>query len=366
MSQFSPQFLHDIWHKRADLTSLSAKEWEDLVLLLRSEMLLARFAYFYQQQSAEFPRFVQWHLSNARKLARKQAKQVLLEATLLTPLCRAHSDSVVFLKGAAYTLLGGELAQGRVYSDIDLLVSKAGINSIEKDLVFRGWISKPLNDYDDYYYRQWVHEIPPLIHSNRGTVLDLHHNIVPPISGKAPNVDSLLSCVTETDDGLTVLSPAGLLLHSCVHLFFNEEQEHGYRDLVDIWLLLTRYKSPDFWQQLHEIIEHVGFKTEVILGLHYTAQFFEVDIPASLSRHQINSVRWSLLDFIYKRTLLPNHKTVKVSAQKLAIFMAWVRGHWCKMPIHILLWHFIAKGGRKLAEGLFGTHIFKKTVPQQQ
>ena len=57
---------------------------------------------------------------------------------------------------------------------------------------------------------------------------------------------------------------------------------------------------------------------------------------------------------------------MQVNGQKTAMFMAWLRGHWCKMPIHILLWHFVAKGSRKLAEGLFGSHIFNKTVPQQK
>ena len=119
---FSADFLHGIWLKQAQLSSLSNREWEALVLLLRSEMLLARFAYWYENESEGFPAFVQAHLGNAKTLATRQAKQVEIEARMLVPLCSQFSQHILFLKGAAYTLLGGQLAKGRVYSDIDILI----------------------------------------------------------------------------------------------------------------------------------------------------------------------------------------------------------------------------------------------------
>ena len=69
---FSADFLHGIWLKQAQLSSLSNREWEALVLLLRSEMLLARFAYWYENESEGFPAFVQAHLGNAKTLATRQ------------------------------------------------------------------------------------------------------------------------------------------------------------------------------------------------------------------------------------------------------------------------------------------------------
>lgn len=356
---FSPAFFHDIWRKSASLTTLNNRQWEQLILLLRSEMLLARFAYFYADISHQFPHFVQSHLCNARKLADKQAKQVKLEAQELMPLCLQFSEQMVFLKGAAYTLLGGSLAKGRVYSDIDILVDKSALSDIKKRLAFKGWLSKPVNNYDEAYYREWMHEIPPLIHSNRGTILDIHHNIVPPISGKAPRTSVLFESMQEIDGGFKTLSPAALVVHSCVHLFFNEDQNNGYRDLIDIWLIIQRFESESFWNELDHLTNVIGFSTEVVLGLHYVSSFFGTRVPDKLTYKVLPSFKWMLLDNIYKRTLLPHHSAMSCGHQNKALWAAWLRGHWCKMPINILLYHFVVKGSRKLIEHLFGDHVFK-------
>ena len=33
--------------------------------------------------------------------------------------------------------------------------------------------------YDQRYYREWMHELPPLLHVRRQTALDVHHAIAP-------------------------------------------------------------------------------------------------------------------------------------------------------------------------------------------
>lgn len=358
---FSADFLHGIWLKQAQLSSLSNREWEALVLLLRSEMLLARFAYWYEDESEGFPAFVQAHLGNAKTLATRQAKQVEIEARMLVPLCSQFSQHILFLKGAAYTLLGGQLAKGRVYSDIDILVDKDALLSIEKRLGFKGWIAKPVNNYDEAYYRKWMHEIPPLIHSNRGTVLDIHHNIVPPVSGKAPPSAILTEHTMQSQGGFETLSPAALVLHSSVHLFFNEDQDKGYRDLIDIWLLIQRFDSQEFWTELVRLTDCVGFKTDVILALYFVSQFFDVGVPKALQPNTLPKAKWWLLKNIYSKTVLPSHPYMQCKYQGIAITLAWARGHWCKMPIPILLYHFLVKGSRKLIEKLFGDHVFKNS-----
>ena len=43
------------------------------------------------------------------------------------------------------------------------------------------------DDYDDRIIDSRV-EIPPMYHGGTGAVLDMHHNIVPPVSGRAVDV----------------------------------------------------------------------------------------------------------------------------------------------------------------------------------
>ena len=43
----------------------------------------------------------------------------------------------------------------------------------------RGWSMKALDEYDEQYYRQWAHELPPMTHAERETEVDIHHSILP-------------------------------------------------------------------------------------------------------------------------------------------------------------------------------------------
>ena len=36
-----------------------------------------------------------------------------------------------------------------------------------------------LTPYDDAYYRDHMHELPPLIHKERDRMIDVHHTILP-------------------------------------------------------------------------------------------------------------------------------------------------------------------------------------------
>ena len=94
---------------------------------------------------------------------------------------RALADfpKVVLLKGAAYTVADLPAARGRIFSDVDLMVPKDRIAEAETTLRNHGWVAGATNAYDQRYYRTWMHQIPPLTHFRRETVIDVHHTIVP-------------------------------------------------------------------------------------------------------------------------------------------------------------------------------------------
>ena len=56
-------------------------------------------------------------------------------------------------------------------------VSESG--AAEAALMLDGWASGHRSAYDQRYYRTWMHELPPMQHIQRGTVLDVHHAIAP-------------------------------------------------------------------------------------------------------------------------------------------------------------------------------------------
>ena len=125
------------------------------------------------------------------------------------------------MKGAGYTLSGAPVGDTRIYNDIDILADKKSIDAIEKRLYLIGWLSEELTEHDEKYYRKWAHEIPPLIHGKRGTIVDVHHNhnIIPIISGRHIDADKFAKNTVTTEDGFQILSFAAMTLHSLFMCF---------------------------------------------------------------------------------------------------------------------------------------------------
>ncbi|MCP4994366.1 MAG: nucleotidyltransferase family protein, partial [Gammaproteobacteria bacterium] len=108
---------------------------------------------------------------------------------------------VILLKGAAYKALELGLSQGRLASDVDLLLPRDQLPEAERRLLSSGW--KPLkeDEYEQHYYREWMHELPPLRHQERGTVVDLHHTILPLTARLRPDPAKLIAAALPMDEG---------------------------------------------------------------------------------------------------------------------------------------------------------------------
>ena len=104
---------------------------------------------------------------------------------------------VILLKGSAYLANDLPPALGRRLSDVDLLVAVERLDETEQLLSKAGWqTSRNLTRYDEHYYRDWMHEIPPLRHPTHAMEIDLHHNLTPHTSrimgNSAPDLLTLM------------------------------------------------------------------------------------------------------------------------------------------------------------------------------
>ena len=202
------------------------------------------------------------HLEAAAKLALRQRREVYWEVEQIADALAPTGLPVVLLKGAAYAVAELPAAEGRMVSDVDILVPRQHLVAVESALMMKGWVSEAKSAYDQRYYRTWMHELPPMRHFRRGTVIDVHHAILPLSARWHPSSEKLLAAalpvaVNELDeldklDGrIMVLAPEDMLLHSATHLFQEGELAHGLRDLVDIDSLLRHFGTADaFWQVL--------------------------------------------------------------------------------------------------------------------
>lgn len=339
------------WWRERQVPDLSLQQWGELIPLLRRQQMLARFALRCNLLASPIPEYARRHITNACRLAEKQLGQVHYEAQCLQAIS-GHRHRIVYLKGAAYSLAGRDAGLGRTYSDIDLLVPAAELNEIEFELLLHGYVGEELDPYDDMYYRRWAHEIPPLKHAERGTVLDVHHQLLPPISGRAPDLMPFWQSIQATAEGYWVLGPAAMYLHSAIHLFCNEEIKHGFRDITDLALLAEEFDSPEFWQELIGLATRSGFASELWLSVDQLRiqGVFELPLvirqwwlayPATVSQRYL----WRAM---YTRVLSPEPCAAGWR------FVLALRGHWLKMPLSVLCKHTVAKVRRAVVNAMFG------------
>jgi len=357
MNNFTSDKVIRLFNSPQEALGLSLQQWAHFIFILRENDLLARFHYLSKNDNSilSFPKQVVHHLHSAHIKAKRQAKQARFEATELHNNLKTIDVTPVFLKGVAYTLRDSSASIGRIYSDMDILVQKNDLRDIEKKLSFSGWFTQQLDNYDQRYYREWAHEIPPMQQASRGTIADIHHNLLPPISGRAPDINIFIKNPHITKEGLYTLSHHAMVLHSIIHLFFNEDFKNGFRDLSDLHIMFSEVdKKQKFWDDLHHLAIDSNFEVELFYALRYCQRINNTSFPQSFVNAVNNATpnRTSLIfaDFIFINVLAPLHPSLSDFKTKIAVFCAIIRGHLLKMPLHILIFHSTHK---------FVDHIYK-------
>lgn len=348
-------------------TEITEKDWESIIFILRHLGMLATLYYLAQKTGTfnQYPTYAKKNLKSGMVYADRQAQQVKYEAYEIKFTLGKEVIEPIFLKGAGYTLRKSLNSYGRVYSDLDILVPKNELEDAAKILNKHGWLNKALTDHDEKYYREWAHEIPPMSHYTRNTTIDVHHNIIPPVTGRAPKIDILLKQVERTSDNYLVLTAPAAFLHSAIHLFTNEEFHNGFRDIVDLYLLAQEYQSKLFWQQLDQLAQETRFSLELFYSLAMLAHFFDIKPPSDLLSRLHNehkSWRSKLVIKCLKSALKPHHQQILSRKDHLLIFLLYLRGHWIKMPLPILISHLSVKAFLGIRDKLFGKHQFDKEL----
>jgi hypothetical protein len=346
---------------------LNEKDWETIIFILRHIGMLANLFYIAKNNGIlkKYSPYAQKHLTSARMYSDRQALQVHHESKKIKLTLGKFAIDPIYLKGASYTLRQSNNSLGRIYSDIDVLVQKDEIEDAQTALNQSGWHSNKITDYDKKYYREWAHEIPPMAHIERGTTIDLHHNLIPPISGRAPNINLFTKDVEKTSDGYLVLYPPATFLHSLVHLCNNEEFGNGFRDLVDLFLLAKEFGDDRFWEQLEQLALETSFTLELYYTLTLLKLFFDGDIPQntySRLENKHKSLRSNVVIRLLRSALKPHHPLTLSKIDNLHIFILYIRGHWIKMPFHILVKHLSTKAFFNIRDKLFGKHQFEKEI----
>jgi hypothetical protein len=298
------------------------------------------------------------HLEWARIAAERHLQAVRYE---VRQIGRALADTglpLILLKGAAYAMAGLAPGRGRMFSDIDILVPKERLPEVEAALMLHGWFSAHHDAYDQRYYREWMHEIPPMEHVKRGNVIDVHHAILPETAAARPDPAKLRAAavpvpVADAGDGLPamrVLAPHDMVLHSAVHLFSDGEFNHGLRDLFDIHRLLLQFGGQaGFWAGLAPRARALELERPLFYALRYAVRLFGTPVPdavladAGSGRGSPGRALLALMDRLFLRGLAPAHPSCADAMTPLALSMLYVRGNWLRMPPLLLSRHLFHK-----------------------
>jgi hypothetical protein len=341
-----------------NILELDNAQLNHLISQGRSSELLASLATRLAEKNVDhqLASNVSRHLQSALLVHEKQKHDLVYDTEQIQQTLDAIGEKLVLLKGAAYLLAELPVSRGRLISDIDIIVPHARIGAAEKALNEHGWESSYVNTYNERYYRKWGHEIPPMTNRKRGTTLDVHHNILPPTAG--PNVDAslLFNNLIEVKPGIFTLSWQDMVIHSATHLFHEGEFHHGLRDLWDLDRMLRDFpnRDPVFWECLVERARELELLTSLYHALNFAQQVFGTPLPEGVleeAENRARRLRKPIMDFLYLRAFRPDHPQSKLRFTPQALYLLYVRSHYLRMPLYLLLPHLARKAWMRQTEG---------------
>ena len=338
--------------KPGQYPSLGHRDWESLLGQARQTRLISRLASHIADQGglSGVPDGPRPHLEAGLRLADRQQHEVRWEVDCIARALRHLNTPVVLLKGSAYLMAKLPAARGRLFSDIDIMVPRESLDRVESALFAAGWISEERDPYNQRYYREWMHEIPPLRHVQRNTYIDLHHTITPPTSrfnvDGAQLLDKAIPLPGYT--GLQTLAPTDMVLHSAVHLFAEGEFSHGLRDLLDMNDLLKHFEvQPSFWTDLLERSQALRLQIPLFHALFHLKRLFGTSPPAHLEQEIAglgpNALSRGFMAWALGLALRPIYPACNTRWTALARWMLYIRSHALRMPLHLVIPHLVRK-----------------------
>jgi hypothetical protein len=336
-------------------------DWDRVVRLSRHLRLLGRLAERIEAAglTSSVPEQVAQALTAERQYTRWRTSSLLWLLDRLAYMLRDAPYPLVLLKGAAYIGQSLPIAMGRMPSDADVLVPRNCIEDAQQRLRHSGWTEGMLDEHDQRYYHEWSHEVPPMQHPAFGLELDLHHNIVPPVSKNPVDADKLMQRLQLCQwPRYQVLHPADQVLHSAAHLFFDSEIRDRVRDLVDLDGLLRHFGAAhDFWEELPNRARELGLAEPLALAVHFCTLWLGTPVPpeaaARIRQAGPGALKRAWLHPLLASLLVPTEPDAHASLrQRVAAPLFLARHHLWRLPPHLLvphLWHKLGSVRRQAA-----------------
>lgn len=326
----------------AYVLGLDASQWTALLCMAHAERLTASLAW--RLDGLPIPEEAREILFEARASAEVQRVQAMWEAEMARRALAPFGISVILLKGTAYVAAGLDAGRGRLIGDLDILVPRDRLDAAEQALLQAGWEWVKPDPYDDAYYRDHMHELPPLIHAQRDRMIDVHHTILPLTARVRPDAEALVRRAVPLADGsshgdsqLFVLSPEDMLIHAVAHLFADGDLSGGLRNLWDIDRLVREFAHlPDWWERVHRASSGHSLTPSLGRALRIAHHLFETPVDPWLAWKARPGDVW------YLSRILARDEWGRETRSPLRLAF-YVRSHWIRMPPLMLARHLFVK-----------------------
>ena len=284
----APSLLIDVLLDPRAMLVLELPAWERVLSCARRNAVLA---YLAQRAEAagllgDFPPGPREALHAAKTAAARLAQLALWEVDRVSRVLLREAIPMIALKGVAYVLRGMPHAATRLLTDVDFMVPMERLDDAERALLAAGWQGTNLDAYDQRYYREWSHEIPPLHFPGRQLGIDVHHTICPPVSRLRPDPAALWAAAEPSDHRhVQLLCPADSVLHAATHLFFDSDLDGRFRDLVDLHELLLAFGArEDFFSSLLARARSHGLGRPLYYAFVTLERLLATPVPAEARR----------------------------------------------------------------------------------
>lgn len=325
----------DLLAGRRDAAGLAPRDWDSVISVARAEAMLATLAH--RLAGADLPPTVAALFADQRAAAKVAEAQSLWEAEMARRALAGQKIEFVLLKGTAYAAAGLSCGEGRQIGDLDILVLGSDIGRAENELLEAGWEWVKSDPYDDAYYREHMHELPPLIHKARDRMIDVHHTILPRTHRVTPDALALVSDAVITEDGFSVLCPTDMACHCAAHLLADGDLQGGLRNLWDFHCLTRDFAAadPGFWGKLDARAGMHGLRHPVHRAARLARDVYGLVLPAEWDGRDP-------ADAWFERRLLARDEWGHASNFPLQQAF-YIRSHWLRMPPLMLGRHLWTK-----------------------
>jgi len=334
------------------MAAFSEREWDLLLRQALASNLAATLGLLAEEAGvlAALPARVGRRLGWARTVWERHLQAVDFELRQIKLALASTGLPLILLKGGAYATAGLPAGAGRLFSDIDILVPKEQLADVESLLMLHGWAGTHHDAYDQRYYREWMHELPPMQHMRRASVIDVHHAILPETAAARPDPARLRAAARPIpgQEGVYTLAPCDMVLHSAVHLFSEGEYHHGLRDLFDLHRLLCHFGAePGFWAALPARARELELARPLCYALRYCTRLLGTPVPAAVldaaRTGAPHAALLALMDALFLRALQPPHPSCADAFDGAARAALYIRGNWLRMPPLMLSRHLLHK-----------------------